>query len=802
MIDDLRVAVRLLLRTPAFTLLATLTLALGIAANAAIFSVVRGVLLRPLPYPDAERIVALWTSTPADPRSAHSAGEFVDLQRDNASFAAMAGYRRDLFAVATDRGVARQYEGSYVTADFFEVFGVPARHGRVVGSADANAGERFVVLGANATRDLFATSPAVGTRVRLNGEPYTVAGVMPESFQWPRGSELWVLSARPVPPSPMTFPETDREVRYFDVVARLLPEVALDHARQDLGRLAGVLDTRRTAGAERRGLFLVPLHEELVGDVRAAILVLQAGVGVVLLIGCANVAGLVIARTAARRRELAVRVALGAGAIRLVRALLAESAVLGLLGGVVGLALGRWAVKGLLLVLPDIVPRSEAIALDGVVAAVAIAVAVIVSMIFAAAPALRASRVDAAAALNRAVRGSSEARARGRAGLVVAQVALTLVLLIAAGLLTASLVRLQRVDSGYRETGVSIASLAIPQTRYPTPEMQAQLYTRLLEKLHERPDIRQASVVFPAPLKGDNASGSFYVDGRPTPAGTDRPFAYLAAASAAYFETLGIPVLEGRTFNAGESAKGPGVAIVSAALARRYWPGDPSVGKRVKFDDDPQAPWITVIGVTADVRHLGLSAPPPPVMYLPYQQFTLPFTTVAMRSTQPPDVVAQALRSSLALVDPELAVDTTAPLDAVLRESMAEPQFRTAVFGSLGLVALVLAMVGLYGLISYSVGQQTREIGIRIALGAAPARIMWRVVGRALTLAVNGVAIGLVTAFFVTRVLARFLFGIDTTDAGTFAVMSALMLLVAIGASYVPARRALRVDPITALRAE
>jgi predicted permease len=807
MIDDLRLALRTLRQTPAFALLAGLTIALGIAANATIFSVVRGVLLRPLPYADPDGVGVVWTKTASTPRGGHTSGEFLDIQRENQSLAAIAGHRQDLFAVTAEAGPARQLEGAHVTVDFFDVFGVTAIAGRTFSRAtDAAAADRYVVIGEAAAREVFGSaSGAAGRRVRINSEPHTVLGVMPERFGWPGRAAIWRLSPRPVPPSPLNAPEDDRDVRYFEAVARVRPGFTLARAQQDLDRLsAGVLAAKREAGSEPREVHLTSLHEDLVAEARPAILVLQAGVAVVLLIGCANVSGLVLARNAARRKELAVRAALGARGCRIMRTVFAESLVLGVGGGLLGLLLGSWTLRLLRGVLPGDVPRLDGVAFDGTVVAAMLGLAVVASALVGAAPAVQASRTNASAVLVESARGSSGRRSRGRAALVIAQIALSLVLLVSAGLLINSLIRLQRVDSGFGTGRVTLAGLALPQTRYPDGAALSTFYTRLLERLDARPEFESVAVGFPAPLRGDNASGSYTIDGRPRAAGGDRPFAYLATVSGGYFETMGIDVIAGRTFTPADmAADAPAVVLVNATLARRDWPGQSALGRRVRFGDDAEAPaWLTVIGVVGDVRQIGLDKPAPAVMYLPYAQLALPFTTMAVRSTAPDAVVTSALRAVLTEVDPEIPLGDIESVSGVLHQATAEPRFRMVIFTALGAIALVLAAVGLYGVISATVGQETREIGIRIALGASPIRILGGVLGRALVMSGIGVAAGLVAAALSARALGRFLYGVEPGDPLTFGAMAALLVAVAILASYLPARRVLGLDPILALRRE
>jgi putative ABC transport system permease protein len=453
-------------------------------------------------------------------------------------------------------------------------------------------------------------------------------------------------------------------------------------------------------------------------------------------------------------------------------------------------------------VLPRGIPRSAGIGLDGVVALVTMAIAVATGVLFGMLPALQASRADAGAALKASGGRVSAARARGRAVLVVAEVALTLVLLVGAGLLLNSFLRLQRVDSGFRPEHVTVMGLALPQSRYPTGESQTALYRRIVELVSTRPDIRAAGVGFPGPLRGSNASGSFFIEGRASASRADRAFAHLGSVSGGYFSALGIPLLAGRTFAETDRKDSQAVAIVSRALAQKYWPGEHAIGKRLRFDNEPGEPWITVVGVVGDARQLGLEHDAPPVLYIPYQQFPLPFTNVAVRSSADESAVASLVRAQVRAVDPELRAGAVATLQTILDRSVAEPRFRTLLIAAFALIAVLLAAVGVYGLISYSVTERTREIGIRMALGARPRQVMLPVVREGLTLALVGVAIGLAGALAAAQLLAAFLFGVRATDPPTFIAVSLLLLSVAGAASYLPARRALKVDPMIALRAE
>jgi predicted permease len=802
--NDVRYALRTLARAPAFTAVAILTLAVGIGANTAIFSVVNGVLLRPLAFRDPERLVRLWTATNAERRGSHSPGDFRDLQRENRSLTAIAGYRNELLSVSVNEGEPEQLAGVHATVDYFDILGVSAAYGRTFSRAqDGVSKDSIAVLSTRAWEQIFRSSPdAVGTRVRINGEPHTIIGVIPARAAWPENARLWVLSKKDVPPSPFDVEgkEVERDVRYFDAIARVRSDVTFAQAQGDVQRVAESIQRSHPDTAGDRTIQLGRIYEQLVGDVRPALVVLQAAVGLVLLIACANVASLLIVRASGRRREIAIRAAVGATRGRLIRQLLTESVVLGAVGGVLGLLLASWLVVLLLRLVPDGVPRVAEITLDWTVAAVTLISALGAGMLFGVLPAFQASRSDAATALNQGSNRSGSSRTAGRAALVVAEIALTLVLLAGAGLLLNSFLRLQRVDSGFNPEHVTVMNLTVPQTRYTTGPARAAVYRRLLEALAQRPELQIAAIGFPGPLRGGNVSGRFVIEGRSDTARDDRPFANMGSVSGGYFGAMGIPILTGRTFTESDGDDAPGAAIVSVALAKRYWPGENAVGKRIRFDAD--SPWMTVVGVAGDARQLGLDKEPPPILYLPYAVFPLPFTNVAVRSSAPEAMVASAIRAALTAVDPQLPPGDLSSLDTVLSRSVSQPRFRTILVGFFAVMALLLAAVGLYGLISYSVSQRTREIGIRMALGAQPHQVAAPVLREAVRLALMGMAIGLLGAFLAARALSRFLFGVGSADPLTFAAVSLLLLAVAFVASYIPSRRAMRVDPIVALRTD
>jgi putative ABC transport system permease protein len=803
----MRYALRTLIKTPGFSIIAITTIALGIAANTAIFSVVNAVLLRPLPFRDESRVVMVRTSTADEPKSNHSAGDFLDIERNNRTLEALAGFREDVAAVAAKPGEPTQLQAVWVTSAFFDVLGTPPALGRTFTRAqNATPGERLVVLSYATWQQLFGTDAgAVGRRVRINGEAFTVAAVMPKGFQWPEGTRLWMLSQRPVPPSPIDLkdqdPLTNRDVRYFNAVGRLKPGMSLADAQQDLHLIATALQQQHPQSSGGRDVRAAPVRADLTGGVRDALLVIQGAVGLLLLVACANVSSLLIARATGKRRELAIRAALGAGRGHLLRQLLAESVVLGLAGGVAGLLLSAWLVVLLVRMLPGGLPRTDTITLDTTVMIVTVVASLLTGLLFGILPALQASRAKAADVIKDAgERGST--RARGRAVLVVVEIALTLVLLVGAALLGTSFLRLQRVEPGFNAKQVTVADLGVPQTRYPKGADQTRLYHRLIDGLAQRPELQAVGVGFPGPLHGANASATFYLEGRASTSRADKPFAHIGTVSGGYFAAMGIPLLAGRSFATTDVEAAPPVAIVSASLARRYWPGENPIGKRLRFEDTPKEPWFTVVGLIGDVRQLGLAEAAPALLYLPYEQFPLPFTTLAVRSSLPEGAVTSLMRAQLASIDPDLPFADTSTLRSVLTQSVDEPRFRAMLIGIFALLALILATVGVYGLISYTVTQRTREMGIRVALGAAPRQVLIPVIREGVMLALAGIGIGLIGAFAAMRALTAFLFGVGAADPLTFSGVALLLLAVATLASYIPSRRALSVDPVVALRAE
>ena len=808
--SDLTFAVRSLRKSPGFTAVVLLTLGLGIGGSTAIFSVVNGVLLRPLPYPDPDRIVSIVPSRANDvSASAHAPADFLDLQRQNQSFAAVAGYRGDVIDVTSTGAEPLRLDGVHVTAPFFDIFDVPAARGRAFSAADGGRGARLVVLSDGAWRQQFGADPAlVGRTVRVNGQPHVVVGIMPPGFGWPAGVHAWAMAEHDVPPSPIAVDGNlleQRELRYFEAVGRLRPGVSEAQAAGDLDAVARRIgeQDQRSAG---RSYGVVPIREGLVGEHRQGLLLLMAAVGCVLLIACANVAGLLVARGVGRQREVGVRMALGAPRARIIRQLLTESALLAFAGGAAGLLLASWGTDALVAIIPDTIPRLGDVRVDGRVALFACAVSALTGIVFGLAPAAQTSRVNVVELLRDGGRtAGGHGHRRMRAALVTAEVALALVLLVTAGLMINSFVRLQAVDPGYALEQVVTAGVVLPGATYGTAARQSAFYRQLLERLQTSPVTKTSAVVFPQPFSESGGQAGFELeDAAPLP-DRERPRAQISIASPDTFAALGVPLAGGRSFTEADVEDAPGVVVVNQAFARKFWPGGNPIGRRITFDQrtETNAPeWSTVVGVVGDTRPRALDQSPQPTLYFSYHQFSLPFMTVVVRGTDDTAAVTREIRTHLRALDPNLPIDEVRTLAAAASRSTAQPRFRTYVLTGFAAISLLLAATGLYGLLSYSVTQRAREIGVRMALGAKPRDVLRLVVREGMALVAAGAVAGVIAAAAAGRLVASLLFGVSATDPLTYAAVVALLGAVGCAACCLPAFRAARVSPISALRSE
>ncbi len=808
--QDLRYAARTLRGSPAFTLAAVLTLALGIGATSSIFSVVHGVLLRPLPFPAPERLVQVRTVTAGAPEADDvlSPPNFMSLAERSRAFGGVAAVLTGDHVLG-GAGEARTVESARVSASFFGVMGVRPVLGRGFVPAENQPGsDGVVVLGWGLWQRAFGGDPGVvGRTVRLDGVPREVVGVMPRGFDFPAERELWV----PLPYDGY-FSATGVLGRkgnaYVTVLARLRPGVGLEEGRAELRDLAGRLQAAFPASNTGVGFTAVPLRDALVGEARKPLLLLFGAVGLVLLVAAANVVGLLLARAATREGEMAVRVALGAGRGRLVRQLLTESLLLGLAGGGLGLLLALWTTRALVALRPEGMPRVDSIRVDGPVLAFTLAVALATSVLAGLVPALRATEGGISGTLRGGGRGGLASRRgnRLRGGLVVGQMALAVVLLAGAGLLLRSFARLVAVDPGFRVERVLAFRVELPRAAYDSGDETSGFYARFLERVHGLPGVEAAGAVYRLPIAQGSFGSRFEVEGRAVGAGEEEPSIGVLSVTPGYFRTLGVPLLRGRGIEDGDRAGGPPVVVINRAAAERFFSGVDPVGRRLaRFSFDPieaAAESFTVVGVVGDVRGEALDRAPEPEAFFAHAQVPLPAMSVVVRASGDPLALAGAVRRELSALDPDLPAPEFRTLEQVVAESVARPRFLAGLLTLFAAAALSLAALGVYGLLSYAVAQRTREIGVRIALGARPRDVLEMVVRRALALAGAGVVLGLGGALTLTRLLESQLFGVGAGDPATLAAVVSLLGAAALLASLVPARRAARMSPLEALRAE
>jgi predicted permease len=806
---DFRYAGRSLARSPGFTVVAVAVLALGIGATSAIVSLVSAVWLKPLPFADEDRIVSLWanfTALGGSDRDNLAPGNYADWQARAQSFEAMAPIESAFLSLTGAGGEPERLTALRTTSSLFATIGLTPLVGRTFSPDDDGAGEPVVVISEGFwLRRLGGDPAAVGRTITLDGSPHLVVGVVPRDFRFP-GGEVDVFVPTVFPPEVFT----QFSNYYWYLVAKLKPGVSIEAARAEMRTISAALQAEHPGSGRGIGVSVLSLRETLasggglLGDVAPTLLALLGAVALVLLIACANVANLLLARATTRHKELAIRKALGAGRARVLRQLLAESALLAAGGVAFGLVIAAASFGYLSHLLPATLPASATLALDWRVLALTIGAALVTVLLFGAGPALIAARHDLGPVFGRAVGARNSKARRLRTTLVVAEIALTVVLLAGAGLLLRSYTNVLAVDLGFDAEGLLIATTELPPSRYAAPADYDLFYRRVLEELRPMPGVASAGYTSYAPLVFKGGRSVVFVDGRPRPQ-PEEIFANLAtnrAASPGYLETLGVPLLSGRFLDERDGRDAPRTVVINETLARRHWPGEDAIGRRFSMGGlEP----MTVVGVVGDVRQRGLDVPVDAELFVPIEQSTGLFMRprqLVVRTTGDPLALAAAVRAAVWRVDPDQPVSSVRAMNEVLDAELASRSTQLTLTGAFAVVALVLAAVGLYGVLSYTVAQSTNEIGLRMALGARRQTVVGAVVRSALLTGAVGVAAGLAAAFALTRTIASFLYGVSPTDPATAVAVAVLLLSVAGLAALVPALRAASVNPMTALRAD
>lgn len=805
LLQDVRYGVRMLVKHSGFTLAAVLCLALGIGLNTTIFSVVSAMLIRPLPYDEPERLVALHETqikkgTEWNPLSAHN---LMDWKEQSNVFEQVAAFQRRSFNFSTEENPER-LAGARVSSTLFSLLGIRPVMGRdFQPEEDKPGGEHVVLLGHNLWQRRFASDPSViGKTLLLDGERYTVVGVMPPRFKYPEFAEIWI-------PMALDLGKINRGEHFLDAVARLKRGVTAEQAQAELNNIARRLEQQYPETNRDMGALVRPLRAELVpAGVNVFLLTMLGAVVFVLLIACANVANLLLVRASARQREIAIRTALGAGRIRIIRQLLTESIMIALLGGGLGILMAFWGIDLVIASVPVEIPFWLSFEIDWRVLVFTFSISVLTGVLFGLTPALRLSKPDLQEALKDGGRSSTDGsrQSRLRSAFVISEVALSLVLLIGATLMIRSFLGMQRIDAGFDPENVLTMEFRLSGPNYEEDKQRTAFIQQVTERIKALPDVEAVGIVNDLPLSNNYSTDSFNVEGQPAQPG-EAPETTLLTVTHDYLKTMRIPLVRGRAFEERELAESSPVVVVNETMAQRFWPNDEAVGKRFRLGASEDAPWLTVVGVAADVKELyrigGLDKRPSFQTYVLYPQATYRRMTLAVRTkASAPASITAAVRGEIHAVDKNLPLYNVLTMKEVLEKSVWLPLFYGKMFGTFAVFALFLAAVGIYGVMAYAVTQRTHEIGVRMALGAQRGDITRLVLRQGMLLALVGVAIGLVAAFAMTRAISSLLFGVSATDPLTFVGVSLALMLVALLACYIPARRAMNVDPMVALRYE
>ncbi len=816
LLNDIRYAVRSLIKQPGLLAVAIITLALGIGANTAIFSVVNAVLLRPLPYNDPERLVIVWETMGGNDRRSVAPGNYVDWRDNNRSFSAMAATFNGNFNLTGD-GEPERVDGATITSNLMmDVLGVSAQLGRTFQPDDDAHQDRLVVLISDGLwKRRFGSEPKIiGSSITVDEAQYTIVGVMPGDFRYPVKSDLWILgrNRNAVSPSLVAqFPDNDwnleRDAHFLSVVGRLKPGATLSQAQSDMAAIARRAEEGFPKTNAGLGSNVVPLHTQVVGKVQGLLFILLGAVAFVLLIACTNVANLLLARAVKREREMAIRVAVGASRWHVMRQLLTESLLLSLAGGVAGLVLSAWVVDLFVRLSPGNIPRLEEASVDLRLLGFTFAVSLLTGIGFGLLPALHATRVKLNSSLKEGDGKTTAGRLRQRTRniLIASEIALAQVLLVGAGLLIMTYVKTSEIDPGFNPEGVLTAKIAPSAKKYPNPKAKAEFYAVVLDHLGKLPGVQSVGMVMNLPLSGSSMNRGFRVEGRPDPKPDENITMDYQVVNEDYFRTFETPVLRGRGFTKADTETSERVIVINQAMARRYWPNEEPVGRRMAIGESTKdTSWRTIIGVVGDMRHASLIEAPVPTAFTSYRQDveSWPRMAFVIKAEGDPSPLVTAVRRALVSVDPSQPVYAVQPMDKLLADAIAPGRFVMFLIGALAFVALALAAVGVYGVISFSVGERTHEMGIRIALGAGKTDVLALVLGQCTRIAALGIAVGLLAALALTRLMSGLLFGVSPTDPITFAAVSILLGAIALFACYIPARRATKVDPVVALRHE
>jgi predicted permease len=810
LLHDLRFGFRMLRKAPGFTMVAVVVLALGIGANTAIFSVVNAILLRPLPFQDPERLVQVWhvpppKSFPGMTRFAVSPANYLDWERQNRVFENTAIYGYRTYSM-TGSGEPESVSAIGVSPDFFRVLRIQPSLGRVfLPEENQNGRGRVAVLSEAFWQTHFASDPnIVGRTISLDSLSYTVVGVIPSKSIFPTSSDP---KAQPQLWTPLAWTDAERAIRgnhNYQVTARLKPGADVKQSQAEMNTISARLEQEYPGDDKGWGAMVVPLRDQLVGDVRPALMVLLGAVGFVLLIACANVANLVLVKTLARQKEIAIRTALGASSARVARQILSETLLLALTGGALGLACAHFGVKLIVAFLAQSLPRTTDITVDGWVLAFTLAVSVLTGVVAGLLPAVRASKTNLNDSLKQGL-GRTDADSGGnrtRSVLVISEVALSLVLLIGAGLMIRTLSRLRNVDPGLDPHNVLTVLFALSSTKYDKPVQQIAFYEQLLQRVRSLPGVASAGAIDSLPLGNGGSTQPIAVDGHPALAMSEQPEVAVRVVEPGFFETMRIPLLQGRALSVADTADRPSMIVISQSMAKRFWPGENPIGKRLTMSFSPEKS-REVVGVVGDVKGDGLDAlDPVATLYAPLPQGPTPYMSLVVRTSSPPSTLVSAVSGAVHEVDRQQPALDVITMDEIVANSLSHQRFNMLLLSAFSGLALLLAAIGIYSVLAYSVRRRMREIGVRMALGAQRGDILRMILGQGTRLALIGAGIGIAAAFGLTRLMSNQLFGVTATDPVTFLSVAALIVLVALAACYIPARRATKVDPMIALRYE